>query len=325
MPIDVDDRDQRIAIGVQRQTRRFATTALAPSGAALLTAQSRLTRYAITSHLPLTGQVAATLGWQGMKLSNRNANVTATGGKDRLRSRDFFLPAVAISVAPASAVTLTLDYAESVRAYGGTGITGPLGLTDTDYRALRRTLRPETQSRARMRAEWAVAHGTALSIAVQGGRLDDRLGFATDSLLPVNTGNARIMGTVMRVRQQVGPHLGLTLGYSDARLRMDDGADRRERSLALGAAWRDGPFHAAFTLTRGSVPALAALPSRPTRMEASLDYAALSLGGRPLRLGLQLTDPDQQAGGRFARDEAILSLRPADQARALLATARLDW
>lgn len=323
--VDMDDRDQRIAIGVQRQTRRFVNDALPLPGVLPLAAQSRFTRYAVTSHVPVAEQVIATFGWRGMKLSNRHANVTAGAGGDRLRARDFFLPAAALRIAPGSGITLTIDYAEAMRAYGGAGFDGPLGLTDAAWRDLRRTLGPETQGRARATADWTVTPGTALSVSLLSGRLNDRLGFAPDTRLPVNGGSAGVVGAVMLARQQVTPQFGLTLRYGAARLRPDAGGKESERSLSLGGEWLDGPLRASATVSRGSAPALVRLAYRPMRVEASLDYAGLALAGRPLRLGLRLADPDPMASSRFASDEAALSLRPADQARALLATARLDW
>ncbi|KFL46675.1 hypothetical protein IL54_2094 [Sphingobium sp. ba1] len=61
------------------------------------------------------------------------------------------------------------------------------------------------------------------------------------------------------------------------------------------------------------------------RVEAGVDYALAAVGGRPITLSLHMTDPDNLVSGTFARDDLSGSLRATDQARAVMARARLGW
>lgn len=324
-PVDADDRSQDVTVAIQRRTIRFASPAMTALMPSTFIPRSRLTRYAIESRMPLGDHMIAALSWSGVKLSNKNVNVTAVPGSNRVRARDLFLPGAALSVMPGRDLSVTIDYAEALRAYGGTGADGPLGLTQEEFDALRRSLKPETQSRTRVRARWAVSPAMDISLALHHGRLDDRLTFAGGGLLPVNGGSARIMGGVLTARHQLTGHLGWFLRYGEAQLRLSAHPDKRERSLSLGAEWQDGPLRASAALARGSAPAMSALSHRPLRFEAGVEYAIRHLGQRPLRLALRLSDPDGLASTRFASDDLSTSLRAADQVRAIMASARFDW
>lgn len=336
-PIAVDDRPHDVQVAIQRRTLRFAgggATALdrpvdAASPYLFLPPRSRFTRLSIEDHLPLGEHVSATLGWQGVKLSNRNANITVGAGDDRLRARDWFLPRAALHLRAAPALALGLDYVETLRAYGDTGTTGPLGLTREGFRDLRRTLRPETHSRLRLTADWTPAADFDLSIAGYGGRLDDRLSFAEASYQPVNSGSARIEGGALTVHHRLSPHLLWSARYEAGRLHLSDGATRRERKLAVEGVWTGGAWRGMVRAVRASAPLLtadsAAERSGGLRMEAGLDYAADRLCRCPLRIAARLTDPDRLAIGAFGDDQPAGPARTTDQTRALMFSAALDW
>ncbi len=335
--IAVDDPGHDVQVAVQRRTLRFAGGGAAaldrPVDAAspylFLPPRSRFTRLSVEDHLPLGEHVSATLGWQGVKLSNRNANSTVGAGDDRLRARDWFLPRAALHVSAGPALALGVDYAETLRAYGDTGTTGPLGLTREEFRGLRRTLRPETHSRLRLTADWTPAAPFDLSLAAYGGRLDDRLSFAEASYQPVNSGSARIEGGSLTIRHRLSPHLLWSARYEAGRLHLSDGATRRERKLAIEGVWTGGAWRGMVRAVRASAPLLtadrAAERRGGLRMEAGLDYAADSLCRCPLRIAARLTDPDRLAIGAFGDDRPAGPARATDQARALMFSAALDW
>ncbi len=335
--IAVDDRAHDVQIAVQRRTLRYggggATALDRPMDAAnpylFLPPRSRFTRLSVEDHLPLGEHVSATLGWQGVKLSNRNANVTVGAGDDRLRARDWFLPRATLHLRAAPVLTLGLDYAETLRAYGDTGTMGPLGLTREEFRILRRTLRPETHSRLRLTADWTPAANLDLSIAAYGGRLDDRLSFADASYQPVNSGSARIEGGALAVRHRLSPHLLWATRYEAGRLRLSDGATRHEGKFAIEGVWTEGAWRGMVRAVRASAPLLTAASAtnrrKALRMEAGLDYAADRLCRCALRIAARLTDPDRLAIGAFGEDRPAGPARAVDQARALMFSAALDW
>lgn len=324
-PVNADDRDQEIHIRLHKSARRFVGTATATPLAPDMLSRSRMTRYVLEDRVLIGEHVTATMGWHGIKVSNRNANVTVGPGRERLRTRDWFLPRGTLTLQSGHDLRLTLDYAEKLRAYSETGINGPMGLTHDGFLLLRRTLKPETQNRMAVRADWTAAPALNLSLALHGGRLDDQLRFTGRGTLPVNNGSARIEGAILEARHHVTPQLRWSVRYSDARVRVSGGSMVREHSLSAGSVWQDGPWRAALSVTRNSAPALAAYDERALRVEAGVDYALAAIGGRPLSVSLHMTDPDRLASGTFARDDLSGSLRAADQVRTVMASARLGW
>lgn len=324
-PVQADDRDQDIQIRWQTAARRFLGTSAATSFAPHRLSRSRMVRYGVQDRWLVGEHLIATLGWHGIKVSNRNANVTAGPGLEKIRANDWFLPRATLVLQARQDLALSLDYADTLRAYGETGMSGPMGLRHDDFLALRRTLKPETQSRVQMRADWSAAPTLGLSLSLQGGRIDDRLRFTGRGTVPVNSGSARIDGAILEARHQVTPQWQWSIRYSDARVRMSGGDIVREQSLSAGSVWRDGPWRAALSVARSSAPTMAVPGQRALRMEAGVDYALAAVGGRPITLSLHMTDPDNLVSGTFARDDLSGSLRAADQARAVMARARLGW
>lgn len=327
--VAADDHAHDMRIAAQRQTRRFVAGAVgAPDGAGtalVVQPRSRVTRLLVEDHLPIGDHVTAMLGWQGVRLSNRNANVTVGAGDDRLRARDWFLPRAALRIDATPTLGLAVDYAETLLGYADTGLAGPLGLTREAFRTLRDNLRPETRSRVRLTADWTPDQSFGLTAHAYGGRLDDRLSFLDRGYLPVNGGSARIEGGSLTARHRLSPHLRWSLRYDAARVRVSGGIMRSERNLAVEGAWTDGPWRATVRAARNSAPALAAGRQRPLRVEAGLDYAAASLCLCPLRLAARLTDPDRLASSALGGDQPAGVVRAADQARALMLSAALDW
>ncbi|WP_336973660.1 TonB-dependent receptor domain-containing protein [Sphingobium aromaticiconvertens] len=324
-PIDADDRVQEIRIGLQRTTRHFSDITTATPFAPHALSRSRMTRYMVEDRLPIGDHVVASFGWHGIKVSNRNANVTVGMGSERLRTRDWFLPRATLAIQPGRDLRLTVGYDERLRAYGETGTGGPMGLTRDAFLSLSRNLKPETQSRMHVRADWAATAVVDLSFALQGGRLDDQLSFVGRGTLPVNSGSARIEGAVLEAQHRMTPHLSWTLRYSHARVRGSGGDRMHERSLRVGSVWQDGPWRAALSIVRNSAPALVPDDSRALLVEAGVDYVRATSEGRPLTLSVHMTDPDRLASGRFMRDDLSGPLYAADQVRAVMASARLGW
>lgn len=60
--------------------------------------------------IPLTAQLTARAGFQGMKLSNRVANATSLENDERLRMRDWFMPRATVIWSPKANVDLMIDY-----------------------------------------------------------------------------------------------------------------------------------------------------------------------------------------------------------------------
>lgn len=324
-PVNADDRDQEIQIRFHKSTQRFLRTGAAMPLDPHMLSRSRMTRYVMEDRWLIRDQVTATMGWHGIKISNRNANVTVGSGRDRLRTRDWFLPHANLVLQTGQALRLSLDYAEKLRAYSETGISGPMGLDHDTYLQLRRTLKPETQSRVQMQADWTATPALNLSLALHGGRLDDQLRFTGRGILPVNSGSARIEGAILAVHHQATPQWQWSVRYSGARVRVSGGAMEHEHSLSAGTTWQNGPWRAALALVRNSAPALPVHEQRAMRIEAGVDYALAEIGGRPLTMSLHMSDPDRLMSGAFARDDLSGSLRASDQVRTVMASARLGW
>ncbi|MDF0542143.1 TonB-dependent receptor [Sphingobium sp. H39-3-25] len=332
--IPADDRAHDLQLVVQRQTRRFLPShqaggerqGSAPFPApSSLSAQSRLTRYAIEDHVALGEHMSARIGWQGIKLSNRNANVTVGAGNDPMRMRDWFLPHMALQVRPAETIDVTIGYRETLRAYGDAGLVGPLGLTREAFRTLRQNLRPEMHRRLHLGAHWAPAADFGLSLTGYRGRIDDRLSFVDGGYAPVNSGSAALHGASISATRQLSPWLSLSLRYSNARLRRDDGTAAGERSVAVEGNWATGPWSGRVSGARSSNTALTQARRAPLLIEGGIDYAVSTLGGRPLRLAMRLADPDLLASTALMLDESPRVMRSVEQARALMLSASLDW
>lgn len=323
--VNADDRDQDIRIGVQQTTRRFYENAIAPSLDPHALSRSRMTRYIVEDRLPIGEQAVATFGWHGIKVSNRSANVTVGPERDRLRTRDWFLPRATLAIQAGRDLRFSVGYAEKLRAYGDTGTNGPMGLTHETYLALRRTLKPETQSRTQVRGDWSATPAIDLSLALLGGRLDDQLSYAGRGVLPINTGSARIEGAVLEAQHRLTQRLSWSVRYGDARVHISGGDRVRERSLSVESKWRNGPWTTTLSLARNSAPALVSGDRRALRIAGGVDYALAGIGGRPVTLSLHMTDPDRLASSSFARDDLSGPLRAADQVRTVMASARFGW
>jgi hypothetical protein len=336
--VPADDRTHGIQFVVQRQTRGFISGSSArvnrdggrfgmplPSPSSSLSPRSRFTRFSVEDSVALGDHLSAVIGWQGIKLSNRNANVTVGAGNDPMRMRDWFLPHLAMQIRPSDALGMTIGYRETLRAYGDTGLVGPLGMTREDFRALWLGLRPEMHRRLHLGAHWAPAADLGIAITGYRGRIDDRLSFVDRGYAPLNSGSAALHGGSIAATQRLSDRLSCGVRYSNARLRRDDGSAAGERSVAVEGVWADGPWRGRLSAARSSAVALMQARARPVRIEAGIDYAASALGDRPLRLAMRLTDPDLMASTAFLQDESPRVIGSMEQARALMLSATLDW
>lgn len=323
--VNADDRDQDILIGVQRTTQRFFEDSRAASLDPHALSRSRMTRYMIEDRLQIGEQAIVTFGWHGIKVSNRSANVTVGPESDRLRTRDWFLPRATLAIQAGRDLRLSVGYAEKLRAYGDTGTNGPMGLTHDAYLSLRRTLKPETQSRTQVRGDWSATSAIDVSLALMSGRLDDQLSFAGRGVLPISSGSARIEGAVLEAQHRLTPRLSWSVRYGDARVHISGGNMVHERSLSVGSKWHSGPWSAAVSFARNSAPALVSGERRALRIAGGIDYAVAGIGGRPLTLSFQMTDPDRLASTSFAHDDLSGPLRASDQVRTVMASARFGW
>lgn len=319
-----------ISIAVQRKRNRMAAPSARRIGTVPLPtdlsgdAQPRSSLMLVDAHgsLPLADGLQAELGWQGAKLNNRGANVTALYGSDEIKSRDLFLPAGRLAYDAAPGVTLRADYRETIQAYAGIGRSGALGLTREDFRSLQAGLRPERNSRFRLGGDWVVAPTLILTVDGFDGDVQDRLAFVEDGYLPVNRGSAHVRGLAMRAEHRLTSALSLSARYHMARLRQDRSGRVQEQQLMLEGLWAQGPWRCRVAAAQSSAPALMQ-DDAGLRLEAGVDYALA--GRRPMRVGLHLTDPGQLASSRLLRADASGAARPEDQAQALMLTAALAW
>ncbi|WP_189338414.1 TonB-dependent receptor domain-containing protein [Sphingobium sp. SCG-1] len=327
------DRPSDVQLLVQRQTRPFAPDGLqrvdqdAAFGTTLLSTspRSRMTRFLVQDTLSLNDNVTATLGWQGIKVSNRNANVTVGASKEPLRARDWFLPHAGVRLRSSLTLGLSVSYDETLRAYGDTGLVGPLGLSRDNFLALRRALRPETRRRLSMSADWVPDPGLKLVLTAYTGKLDDQLSFVRGGYLPLNVGSAALSGGVVSGTHRLSPNLSYSLRYSAFAARTDDGTTLRENSISFEASWAKGPLRATLRAVDSSAPALAAARSPPLRIEAGLDYSAAILRGRPLHFSLRLTDPDRLMSTSFVQDQTPRAFGALDQTPAVMMSAAVNW
>lgn len=317
-----------IGIAVQRKRNRMMALPARRIGTVPLPtdlsgdAQPRSSLMLVDAHgsLPLADGLQAELGWQGAKLNNRGANVTALYGSDEIKSRDLFLPTGRLAYDAAPGITLRADYRETIQAYAGIGLSGALGLTREGFRSLQADLRPERDRRVRLGGDWAVAPALTLAVDAFDGDVEDRLAFVENGYLPVNRGSAHVRGLAMRAEHQLTPALRLSARYHLAQLRQDQVGRVQEQQLMLEGMWAKGPWRCRIAAAQSSAPAL--MPEDDgMRLEAGIDYVLAVR--RPMRIGLHLTDPDRLASSRLIRTEASGAARPEDQAQALMLTAAL--
>lgn len=330
-PLPGDEPDHVLALRLQRQTRRFigAQADILPDMDAPgydHLPRSRTRMLSVEDRFVLSDQVAMTLGFRGMKVSNRNANVTIGSGDDRLSARDWFLPHAVVSYRPTPALALSMDYSETMRAYGDTGFTGPLGLSRPDFDALRLSLRPEKTRIASVGGQWT---GGAMMLTTSLYRADIRNGmsFADRAYLPANVGSASLSGVRMTARHQVTRRLDWSLRYQQAAVETMTGRSVQEREMAIAAAWSSGAWRVAAQAARTGRAALAALGTQqsPLRAEGSIEFAPVQQGRRRLRFAARVTNPSRLVSTGLFSPSAMGSLHAVDQARAVMFSADMDW
>ncbi|MBV2148958.1 TonB-dependent receptor [Sphingobium sp. AS12] len=330
-PLPGDEPDHVVALRLQRQSRRLigAQADILPAmGASRYDhrPRSRTRMLSVEDHFTLSDQVAMTLGFAGLKVSNRNANVTIGSDDDRLRARDWFLPKAVVHYRPTSAITLSMDYEESMRAYGDTGFTGPLGLSRPDFEALRRSLRPEKSRVASIGGQWS---GGDMIVTTSLYRADIRngLSFADRAYLPTNIGSARLLGVKMMARHQLTPHLDWSVRYQQAAVDTMTGRSVQEREMALAAAWTSGAWRVAAQGSRTGRAALAALGTQqsPLRAEGSIEYTPVQQGRQRLRLAARFINPSRLVSIGLSGPTAMGSLHSVDQTRAVMFSADMGW
>lgn len=330
-PLPADEPDHVLALRLQRQSRRFIGTQadILPDRNARgydYRPRSRTRMLSVEDHFALSDQVAITLGFRGLKVSNRNANVTIGSGDDFLRARDWFLPRAVVSYRPTPAITLSMDYGEAMRAYGDTGFTGPLGLSRSDFDALRLSLRPEKSRVASISGQWT---GGDMMVTTSLYRADirDRLSFADHAYLPANIGSASLSGVRMMASHQVTAHLDWSVHYQQAAVETMTGRSVQEREMAIAAAWTRGAWRVAAQASRTGRAALAALGTQqsPLRVEGSIEYAPEQQGRGRLRYAARFTNPSRLVSIGLSSPTAMGSLHAVDQARAVMFTADMGW
>jgi len=330
-PLPGDEPDHVLALRLQRQSRQFIGTQadILPDRNAPgydHRPRSRTRMLSVEDRFALSDRVAMTMGFRGLKISNRNANVTIGSGDDRLRARDWFLPRATVSYRPSPAISLSMDYSEAMRAYGDTGFTGPLGLSRPDFDALRLSLRPEKSRIASIRGRWT---GEDMTVTTSLYRADIRngLSFADRTYLPVNIGSASLSGVRMTASHRVTAHLDWSVRYQHAAVETKTGQSVQEREMALAAAWTDGAWRVAAQASRTGRAALAAPGTQqsPLRVEGSIEYAPLQQGPGRLRFAARLTDPSRLVSTGLSGPTAMGGLHAVDQARAVMFTADMDW
>ena len=290
--------------------------------------RSRFTLVMLQDRLPLGKDLTITAGVQGAKISNRGANVTAVAGNDRIRARDWFMPQATVEFTPLPKLDIALGYRETLRAFGETGLSGPMGLPQEEFRAWSRTSRPETHSRLRIDAHWAPAPGTNLTLIGYEGQLRDRLAFIPGAYQARNGGSAQLTGWRFAISQALSHHWRLSLRYGAGIVDQAGGPRARENSASLEANWNDGRWSGSVRGTRTSLPALspdAGRGNRPLRMEGEIRYRMTSIGRARTSLSLRLADPDQLATTEFLRDDPAGPSFAADQARSLMLGVGLNW
>lgn len=330
-PLSGDEPDHVMALRLQRQSRRFV--AAQADTAWPLNARgydhrprSRTRMLLVDDHFALSDQIAMTLGFAGVKVSNRNANVTIGSGDDRLRAHDWFMPHASVHFRPIPALTLSMDYNEAMRAYGDTGFTGPLGLSRPDFEALRRSLRPEKSRVASVGGQWS---GGDMTVTTSLYRADVRngLSFAHRAYLPVNIGSASLLGVKMMARHQLTPQIDWSVRYQQAAVETMTGRSVQEREMTLAAAWTVGPWRVAAqgSHTGRAALALPGAQQSPLRAEGSIEYAPMQTGRRRLRLAARFINPSRLVSNGAFGPAPAGSVHAVDQARAVMFSADMGW
>lgn len=326
-----DEPDHVVALRLQRQSRRFVgaqqdiSPHMEPSGYDHRP-RSRMRMLRVEDHFVVSDQVAMTLGFAGLKVSNRNANVTIGSGDDRLTARDWFMPHAVVHYRPTPAITLSMNYDEAMRAYGDTGFAGPLGLSRPDFEALRRALRPEISRVASIGGQWS---GGDLMVTTSLYRADIRngLSFADRAYLPINIGSASLFGVKMMARHQLTRYLDWSVRYQQAAVDTMNGRSVQERELALAAAWTSGAWRVAAQGSHTGRAALTALGTQqsPLRAEGSIEYAPVQQGRQRLRFAARFINPSRLVSVGLSGPNAMGSLHAVDQARAVMVSADMGW
>ncbi|HKY81104.1 MAG TPA: hypothetical protein VJM09_06495 [Sphingobium sp.] len=327
-PVPRDDREHELAIMVRRQKARPLREQNDRASPSSFNPRSRLILLTVEDRAPLNDLVTVAAGFQGVKLSNRDANVTALGGNARLRTRDWFVPHATIEICPAPSLDVAIGYRETLRAYGETGVAGPMGLTHEAFRTLASRLRPETHNRIRMEAGWKPSPDLTLGISAYRGRIDHRLSFADRTYLPLNSGSAGLEGVSVALNHRLTRHWRWSMRYGQARLREAEGVRAQENSMTLTTGWTSGPWSTTLQGTKSGAPALVGNVGRwspRVRFEGELRYRLPGIGRAPASLSLRLTDPDRLASTALLRDEPAGPVRAADQARGLMLDIGLGW
>lgn len=326
-PVSANDRSHELAITVRRQKLRLLHNRHGVDAPAL-DPRSRFILMTVEDRVPVGGTVTAIAGFQGMKLRNRDSNVTATGSGDRLRARDWFMPRATIEIAPAPAIDLALSYRESLWAYDNAGRAGPLGLSREAFRSFAMQLRPERRTRLRIDAGWKPSPDLSLSIAAYDGRIDDRLSFAERSYQPSNSGSAALHGASLALTHRLSSHWRWSMRYGAARVREAGGDRVRESSMTIETGWTHGRWNATLRGTKSGAPALRPEEERwrrRVRVEGEMRYDLPAIGNRPANISLRLTDPDQLVSTALLRDDPAGPARAVDQARGLMLGLGLGW
>jgi hypothetical protein len=212
---------------------------------------------------------------------------------------------------------LGLAYRQPLRGFGETGVTGPLGMTREDFRAMVQTLRPERHDRLAAHIGWTPAPGLSLTIGAHDGRIADRLSFVEGGYMPRNGGSAQLRGESVAVRHHLSRRWHWSMRYTSTRLHQDDGISAHENAVSVEAGWRAGRWNAMLRGTKGSTPMLASDIGRwnpRVRVEGEMRYR---LPGA-VDISLRLTDPDRLASSAFLRDDPAGPVRAGDQARGLM-------
>ncbi|MDO7835574.1 TonB-dependent receptor [Sphingobium sp. HBC34] len=328
-PVVTNDRVHALNITFQRQRHRLFRTAPAQSiDLRPFVSRSHSLLMTVEDRLSLSDTLAVTAGLQGVNAANRNANVTATGGKERIGARDWLLPRIAITFRPNTDAGLRLAYRENMHSFGETGRIGPMGLAHETYRAMAQNLRPETHRLLHLDADWTPTAEATLGIAAFQGRVRERLSFVDHGYQPFNSGSARLQGVRLTMHHRPSRHWRWSVHYMAARLDLARDGHAREHSLALESCWSHGPWAATINGALRSRPALDAgshAGNGGVRFEGALRYNLSDSASMPAYVSLSLSDPDPLASAALLRDQTAGPVHAADRARGIMLGVGLRW
>lgn len=328
-PVAANDRAHALDIVFQRQRQRLSRTA-PPLGIDLhqFDSRSRTLLMKVEDRLPLGDRMMVTAGLQGIKSINRGANVTTVGTRDRVGARDWLLPRMTLTFRPDTDAALRLTYRETLHGFGDSGQIGPMGLAHESYRALARSLRPETHRLLQMDADWSPVPDTMLAAAAFQGRVNERLAFVDRGYQPLNSGSARFQGVRLAVEHRLSRHWRGSIQYVAAQVDRSGSGTAQESSLTAESRWSDGPWSATVRGARRSRPALAAggnTRHRGVRFEGELRYRLPGAPATPAYVALTVVDPDMLASTALLRDDSAGPVHAADRARAVMLGMGLHW